>query len=92
MLLKNSNIQNKEQIINELKNAPNATARNKVIDSYINKIPELKEVILPILRRADFFVFYSVPTTVQENVQLTYFLPQLTEKRRLLQLNQTGNC
>lgn len=80
MLLKNSNIQNKEQIINELKNAPNATARNKVIDSYINKIPELKEVILPILRRADFFVFYSVPTTVQENVQLTYFLPQLTEK------------
>ena len=63
-----------------MKSAPNATARNKVIDSYIAKIPELKEVILPVLRRADFFVFYTVPTTVQEDVQLTYFVPQLTEK------------
>ncbi|MDE6451153.1 MAG: hypothetical protein K2L23_02480, partial [Odoribacter sp.] len=80
MLLQNSNIKNKEQIISELKNAPNATERNKVIDTYINKVPELKEVILPILRRADFFVFYTVPTTVEEDVQLTYFLPQLTEK------------
>lgn len=80
MLLQNSDIKNKEQIINELKNAPNATERNKVIDTYINKVPELKDVILPILRRADFFVFYTVPTTVQEDVQLTYFLPQLTEK------------
>ena len=51
-----------------------------MIDSYIAKIPELKEVILPVLRRADFFVFYTVPTTVQEDVQLTYFVPQLTEK------------
>ena len=70
----------RSQIIKDLKSAPNATARNKVIDSYIAKIPELKEVILPVLRRADFFVFYTVPTTVQEDVQLTYFVPQLTEK------------
>ena len=67
-------------LLPDLKSAPNATARNKVIDSYIAKIPELKEVILPVLRRADFFVFYTVPTTVQEDVQLTYFVPQLTEK------------
>ena len=80
MLLGDSNIKNKDQIIKDLKSAPNATARNKVIDSYIAKIPELKEVILPVLRRADFFVFYTVPTTVQEDVQLTYFVPQLTEK------------
>ena len=80
MLLQNSDIKNKEQIIKELKNAPNATARNKVIDNYINKVPELKDVILPTLRRADFFVFYTVPTTVEEDVQLTYFLPQLSEK------------
>ncbi|MDE7374445.1 MAG: hypothetical protein K2M86_03845, partial [Odoribacter sp.] len=80
MLLQNSDIKNKEQIIKELKDAPNATARNKVIDNYINKVPELKDVILPTLRRADFFVFYTVPTTVEEDVQLTYFLPQLSEK------------
>ena len=79
MLLGDSNIKNKDQIIKDLKSAPNATARNKVIDSYIAKIPELKAVILPVLRRADFFVFYTVPTTVQEDVQLTYFVPQLTE-------------
>lgn len=80
MLLEDSNIKNKDQIINDLKNAPNATARNKVIDAYIAKVPELKDVILPVLRRADFFVFYTGPTTIQENVQMTYFVPQLTEK------------
>lgn len=80
MLLEDSNIKNKDQIIRDLKNAPNATRRNAVIDSYIKKVPELQEVILPILRRADFFVFYTVPTTVQEDVQMTYFVPQLTEK------------
>ena len=80
MLLNDSNIKNKEQIIQDLKNAPNATRRNAILDSYVAKTPELKEVILPILRRADFFVFYTVPTTLQEDVQLTYFVPQLTEK------------
>lgn len=80
MLLEDSNIKNKEQIIRDLKNAPNATARNKVIDSYIAKVPEIKEVILPVLRRADFFVFYTVPAMLQEDVEMTYFVPQLTEK------------
>lgn len=80
MLLENSNISNKEQIIRDLKAAPNSTRRNAILDSYVAKTPELKEVILPILRRADFFVFYTVPETLQEDVQLTYFVPQLTEK------------
>lgn len=79
-LLENSNVKNKEQIIRKLKDSSTATARNKVLDSYIAKIPELKEVILPLLRRADFFVFYTVPETVQEDVQLTYFMPQLKEE------------
>lgn len=80
MLLNDSNIKNKEQIIQDLKKAPNATRRNAILDAYVAKTPELKEVILPVLRRADFFVFYTVPTTVQEDVQMTYFVPQLTEK------------
>lgn len=80
MLLDDSNIKNKDQIIKDLKAAPSGTARNKVIDSYIAKVPELKDVILPVLRRADFYVFYTVPTMTQEDVQLTYFVPQLDEK------------
>lgn len=80
MLLENSNISNKDQIVKELKNASNATVRNKVIDSYIAKVPELRDVILPVLRRADFYVFYTVPTAVAEEVQLTYYVPQLMER------------
>lgn len=80
MLLEASDLRNKEQIIRDLKAAPNANRRNAVLDSYVNKTPELKEVILPVLRRADFFVFYTVPATVQEEVEMTYFVPQLTEK------------
>lgn len=80
MLLEDSNIKNKDEIISALKNAPNAARRNALLDSYSNKTPELKETILPILRRADFFVFYTVPEVIQEEGQLTYFVPQLTEK------------
>ncbi len=80
MLLEDSNIKNKVEIIQALKDAPNAARRNTLLDSYTNKTPELKEVILPILRRADFFVFYTVPDVVQEQGQITYFVPQLTEK------------
>lgn len=80
MLLEDSNIPNKEQIIRDLKDAPNSNRRNSILDAYVAKTPELKEVILPVLRRADFFVFYTVPATIQEDIQLTYFVPQLTEK------------
>lgn len=80
MLLEDSKISNKTEIINELKKAPNATRRNTILDSYTNKIPELKDVILPVLRRADFFVFYTVPEVLQEEGEMVYFVPQLTEK------------
>lgn len=80
MLIEDSNIANKAQIVRDLKNASTDASRNRLLDSYVAKVPELKNVILPILRRADFFVFYTVPTTVQEDVQMTYFVPQLNEK------------
>ncbi len=76
LLLHDANIQNKQQIINELKSAANNNRREKILDSYIEKLPELKNHILPLLRRADFFVFYTVPELVQEEMQLTYFIPQ----------------
>lgn len=79
LLLKDSHIQNKEGIINELKNASTNKRREAILDSYVKKIPELKNDILPLLRRADFFVFYAVPEVVQEEMQLTYFIPQSDE-------------
>lgn len=80
MLLDDSDIKNKAEIIKELKAAPNAARRNALLDAYTNKTPELKNIILPILRRADFYVFYTVPEEVQEEGQITYYVPQLTEK------------
>lgn len=80
MLLEDSDLKNKDQIIKDLKDAPNAARRNTILDAYVAKTPELKEVILPVLRRADFFVFYTVPGMLQEDVEMTYFVPQLTEK------------
>lgn len=80
MLLEDSKLANKQQIINDLKNATNAKQRNTILDAYVAKTPELKEVIMPVLRRADFFVFYTEPTTLEEDVKMTYFVPQLTEK------------
>lgn len=80
MLLEDSKIANKQQIINDLKKATSAKQRNTILDNYVAKTPELKEVIMPVLRRADFFVFYTEPTTLEEDVKMTYFVPQLTEK------------
>lgn len=80
MLLENSNIKNKADIIKELKAAPNAARRNALLDAYTNKTPEMKNMILPILRRADFFVFYTIPEMVQEKENVIYYVPQLTEK------------
>lgn len=79
MLLENSDIKNKAEIINNLKTAPNAARRNALLDSYDSKIPELKNIILPILRRADFYVFYTVPKEVLEKEQIIYYVPQLAE-------------
>lgn len=54
--------------------------REAVLDSYIKTVPELKDVVLPVLRRADFFIFYTVPAVMQVEDQATaYYVPQLQE-------------
>lgn len=80
MLLEDSDIKNKAEIIKDLKAAPNAARRNAMLDAYTNKTPEMKNVIMPILRRADFFVFYTVPEMVPEDGKVVYYVPQLGEK------------
>ena len=47
------------------------------MESYIKTVPELKDVILPTLRRADFYIFYTVPEVMQMEDQVTtYYVPQ----------------
>ena len=67
-------------MVREMKNATTNAQREALLESYIKKVPQLKDVILPVLRRADFFVFYTVPATIQVENQVTaYYLPQLQE-------------
>lgn len=80
LLINDSNISGKEAMVKAIKEAPNNNKREAVLESYIKKVPELKDMILPLLRRADFYVFYAVPEMVQEKGQLTYFIPQADEK------------
>lgn len=75
-LLDDSNIKSKAEIIKEIKAAANNNKREAILESYIKKVPELKNVILPVLRRADFFVFYTVPEMVQEQGELIFLVPQ----------------
>ena len=80
MLVNDSNLKNKVQIVKDLKNAPNLQKREAVLESYIKTVPELKDVIPPTLRRADFFIFYTVPGVMQVEDQATaYYVPQLQE-------------
>lgn len=79
LLLGDSNIKNKAELIKELQAASNNKKREAILEANIKKIPELKDVILPILRRADFYVFYAMPEMIQDEVQLTYFIPQADE-------------
>jgi len=80
LLLNDSDIKNKENMIETLKKAPTHAKRATLLESYIQKVPQLKEKILPLLRRADFFVFYTKPTTLEVEEQVTaYYLPQLQE-------------
>jgi hypothetical protein len=80
LLLDDSNIKNKAAIVKDLKAAPNLAKREAVLDSYIKTVPELKDVVLPVLRRADFFIFYTVPAVMQVEDQATaYYVPQLQE-------------
>lgn len=80
LLLNDSNIPNKAQIISEIRGATNNDKREAILESYINKIPELRNEILPLLRRADFFVFYTVPEMMQQETQVVYYLPQTNDK------------
>ena len=80
MLVNDSNLKNKVQIVKDLKNATKIQKREAVLESYIKTVPELKDVILPTLRRADFFIFYTVPGVMQVEDQATaYYVPQLQE-------------
>ena len=80
MLLNDSNLKNKAQMVKDLQNAPNLKKRDAVLESYIKTVPELKDVILPTLRRADFYIFYTVPEVTQVEDQVTtYYVPQLQE-------------
>ena len=64
----------------DLKAAPSLAKREAVLDSYIKSVPELKDVVLPVLRRADFFIFYTMPAVIQAEKQATaYYVPQLQE-------------
>ncbi len=80
LLLNDSDIANKAQIISELKGAANNNKREAILESYIGKVPELRNDILPLLRRADFFVFYTVPEMVQQETQVVYYMPQTNDK------------
>ncbi|WP_251619797.1 tetratricopeptide repeat protein [Odoribacter lunatus] len=80
LLLNDSDIPNKAQIISEIKSAANNNKREAILESYVKKIPALKNEILPLLRRADFFVFYTVPDTIQQETQIVYYMPQVEEK------------
>lgn len=59
MLLNDSNLKNKAQIVKDLQNAPNLQKREAVLESYIKTVPELKDVILPTLRR--LISTFSIP-------------------------------
>lgn len=80
LLINDSNLPGKADMVKDLKAAQNNDKREKVLYSYIKKYPELENVILPVLRRADFFVFYTMPEVLQDEVQATYFIPQANEK------------
>lgn len=80
LLLNDSDIQNKAQIISELKGAANNNRRETILEAYARKIPQLENEIFPLLRRADFFVFFTVPEVLQQETQAVYFVPQANDK------------
>lgn len=80
LLLNDSDIREKAQIISELKGAANNNKREAILESYIKKIPALENELLPLLRRADFFVFYTTPEMIQQETQVVYYMPQTNDK------------
>lgn len=73
--LEASNIPDKAKIVAELKAIKEDNARSKKLVEYIQKYPVIKEQILPSLRRADCYVFYTVPEYRVE--QVVTYAPQL---------------
>lgn len=73
--LENSKIPNKEAIVKELKAIKEDNARSNKLLEYIKQYPTIKNDILPSLRRADCYVFYTVPEYRVE--QVVTYAPQL---------------
>lgn len=76
ILLNDSKLTNKAKMITDLKAAKDNDKREALLRQYIDKYPEVKNVMLPMLRRADFFVFFTVPADINEDVVLTFYVPQ----------------
>lgn len=76
ILINDSKLANKTQMVADLKAAKDNDKREMLLKQYMEKYPEIKNVMLPMLRRADFFVFFTVPTNVDEDVLLTFYVPQ----------------
>lgn len=73
--LQSSNIPNKAQIVKELQSIQDNNLRSAKLLEYIKKYPVIKNEILPSLRRADCYVFYTVPEYQVE--QVVTYAPQL---------------
>ena len=69
--LEASTIPEKSDIIKELKAITDDNARSQKLVQYIKKYPVIKNEMLPSLRRADCYVFYTVPEYQVEQV-VTY--------------------
>lgn len=69
--LEASTIPEKSSIINDLKGIKDDNTRSQKLVQYMKKYPVIKNEILPSLRRADCYVFYTVPEYQVEQV-VTY--------------------
>ena len=55
-LVQNSNIKDKDQIVNVINNAGSQARKEQEVKNMINVYPELEKQILPLIRRAEVFV------------------------------------
>lgn len=76
LLLEASGLKDGARMIVEMKAAPDNDKREVVLESYIRRVPELRNDILPLLRRADFFLFYTLPDTLLQESRVVYYAPQ----------------
>ncbi len=73
--LQTSNITAKNEIVKDLQSIKDKNARSAKLVEYIKKYPVIKNEILPSLRRADCYVFYTVPEYQVE--QVVTYAPQI---------------